>query len=129
MESRMTETQDTQVGDPVGDLAWRALTASVAVGALLLALPLVVPTIASAIAGETIATRTRFWVTYRWHWLTNAIAVTLVGGLLFIEVQLLIQWATENIGDDRDLLVMLRELGTLAAPWLLGNVCAGILLL
>lgn len=125
----MTETQDTPVGDPIGDLVWRALTASVAVGALLLALPLVVPAVASAIAGETIATRTRFWVTYRWHWLINSIAITLVGALLLVEGVLLIQWATPSLGDDRDVLVRLRELGTLAAPWLVGNVFAGILLL
>ena len=125
----MTETQDTQVGDPIGDLVWRALTASVAVGALLVALPLVVPTVAAAIAGETIATRTRFWVTYRWHWLINTIAITLVAALLVTEVLLLIQWGTPRIGDDRDLLVTLRELGGAAAPWLVGNVFAGILLL
>jgi hypothetical protein len=74
----MTQTQPTTEADPVGDLVWRALTASVAVGALLIALPLVVPTVAAAFAGETIATRTRFWVTYRWHWIN--------GGVLLVSV-------------------------------------------
>ena len=88
-----------------------------------------VPTIASTVAGETIATRTRFWVTYRWHWLINTIAITLVAALLVIELLLLIEWVISRIGDDRDLVVTLRELGGAAAPWLVGNVFAGILLL
>jgi hypothetical protein len=125
----MSQQQDTQVADPVGDLAWRALTASVAVGALLVALPLVIPTVAAAIAGETIATRTRFWVTYRWHWLINTIAITLITALLFAEVLLLIQWAGPRIGAGGDLVATLRDLAEVAAPWLVLNLVAGLLLL
>ncbi|MES1169819.1 MAG: hypothetical protein ABUL47_03925, partial [Leifsonia sp.] len=117
------------MADPVGDLVWRALTASVAVAALLLALPLVVPTLAAAVAGETIATRTRFWVTYRWHWLINTIAIVLIAGLLLTEVLLLIQWAGPRIGSSRDLVLSLRELVGVAAPWMILNVFAGVILL
>lgn len=125
----MTQTQPTTEADPVGDLVWRALTASVAVGALLIALPLVVPTVAAAFAGETIATRARFWVTYRWHWLINTIAITLVGGLLVLELLLLVQWAAPRVGAGGDLVATLQELVGVATPWLVANLFAGILLL
>jgi hypothetical protein len=125
----MSQQQPTQVTDPIGDLVWRALTASVAVGALLVVLPLVVPTVAAAIAGETIATRTRFWVTYRWHWLINSIAITLIAALLLVELLVLIQWVTPRVGDGNDLVVTLRDLAQVAVPWLVLNLIAGIVLL
>jgi hypothetical protein len=105
----------------------RALTACLAAAFLLLALPLVLPTIAAGIAGETVATRTRFWVTHRWHWLINLIAVTLVATLLLVEALLLAQWADDRVGTD--LRALLGELAQTGWPWLVLNLTSGLLLL
>lgn len=125
----MSATQPAPATDAVGDLAWRGLTAFVAVGALLIALPLVIPTLAAAFAGETVATRTRFWVTYRWHWLINTIAVTIVAAVLAVEILLLVEWAQPKAVAGADLPSMLADLANVSIPWLVLNVLAGVLLL
>lgn len=123
----MSAQENTQSADPVGDLVWRFLAASVAAGALLLALPLVVPTLAAAIAGETVATRTRFWITHRFHWLLNVVGVLLVLALVTCEVALLVEWIVPRTGTP--LPQLLGELIETAWPWLLLNLVAGTLLL
>ncbi|HJT91568.1 MAG TPA: hypothetical protein VJ777_06445 [Mycobacterium sp.] len=125
----MSATQPTPTTDAVGDLVWRALTALVAVGALLVALPLVVPTLAAALAGETVATRTRFWVTYRWHWLINTIAIAIVAALLAVEAVFVVQWAQPRVAAGADLPTSLADLASVSIPWLVLNVLAGVLLL
>lgn len=125
----MSATQPTPTTDAVGDLTWRALTAFVVVGALLIALPLVVPALVLAVAGESVATRARFWVTYRWHWLVNAIGVTVVAALLATEVLLLVRWAEPKLGSTVPLPAILQELAATSMPWLVLNVFAGVLLL
>ena len=101
----------------------------IAIG-VLIALPLFVPIVVSRIAGDVVATKTRFWIVWRWQWLLNTVCVVIVVLLVALEAALVYQWITT--GAANELMTgphWWSRLFGLLGPWLLANFFAGVLLL
>ena len=64
--------------DPMGDAVGKLIGGLLMVGLALIALPLVIPFAANAMVSDIVATRTRFWIVWRWHWLANTIGILIV---------------------------------------------------
>jgi hypothetical protein len=96
----------------------------------LVALPMLIPLVAYRVAGEQVATRTWFWVVWRWHWLANLAGVLVVVSLIGIEALLLAGWiggggagrVVEGSG-------WVGDVAGLLLPWLVANLVGGVLLL
>ncbi|MDY7543033.1 MULTISPECIES: hypothetical protein [unclassified Cryobacterium] len=116
--------------DAASDAIAGILKAIFTVLLVLVALPLVVPVLAGRIAGDGIATRTRFWLVWRWHWLANTIGITLVTALVGTEIVLATVWVQSGqahayfAGAD-----WRTDLAPTLVPWMLLNLFAGVLLL
>jgi hypothetical protein len=117
-------------GDAFGDTLVRILGAAFAAALVLLALPLVIPALARRLAGEAVATRTRFWVVWKWHWLANTLGILLVAALLTVEIVLVTGWVQSGdaavffASDDWG-----AQLVRMLLPWAVANLFSGILLL
>jgi hypothetical protein len=129
----MTATQKPEMAsssDPLGDGIARILGAAIALLVVLIALPLVIPLIVRRIAGDSVATKTRFWVVWKRQWITNTLGILLVVALLTTEVVLITGWIRS--GDAR-LLVDSDHWAALLVPtllpWGLANLMSGALLL
>jgi hypothetical protein len=129
----MTATEKPSIagsGDPVGDGVARIVGALMGSLVVLIALPLVVPLIARRIAGDRVATKTRFWIVWRWQWLINTLGILIVATLIVVEILLVVGWvqsgearsflATENWG---------AQLVPALVPWGVANLLSGTLLL
>lgn len=111
-------------------MLWGILKVVAGILVFLVVLPLAVPVAASAIAGNRIAKRHAFWMTYRWHVWVNVAAVAIVAAVLTIEVAMITQWIAA--GDAAALVQQPGWGAELAAgvwPWLLLNFLLGVLLL
>lgn len=116
--------------DPASDLLGRLIGTAVRGCILLLALPLVIPALASRLFGNFAATKTRFWVVWKWHWLANTAGVLVVLILLTIEAGLIAHWI--RTGQANTLLSHPHwKRLTLDAiiPWLIVNFLSGAFLL
>ncbi|WP_156109778.1 hypothetical protein [Cryobacterium sp. MLB-32] len=116
--------------DLASDTVARLFGAAFTVAAVLVALPLVVPVVVSRLAGDVVATKTRFWVVWRWHWVLNTAGILLVAMLVAFEMLLLVNWvqsgaAAEFVAGERWWL----QLWPAAGPWAVTNLLAGVLLL
>lgn len=78
--------------DPMGDALSRLLGGVLVLGLALCALPLLVPFAANAAVPDMVATKTRFWMVWRWQWLANALGILVVVALTLFETALLVQW-------------------------------------
>ena len=117
-------------GDPVGDGVARMVGALFGVLVVLIALPLVVPLTARRIAGDSVATKTRFWIVWRWQWLINTLGILIVAALLGVEVLLAVGWVQS--GDARAFLAAEdwgAQLVPTLVPWGIANLLSGTLLL
>lgn len=76
------------MGDAVGKLIGGLLM----IGLALIALPLVLPFAANVMVSDIVATRTRFWIVWRWHSLANTIGILIVVALITVEAILLAGW-------------------------------------
>ena len=115
--------------DPMGDAIARLMGVALVIVLALVALPLVVPFLANAMVSDIVATRTRFWMVLKWHWLANLIGILLVTALVGVEVWILVGWIES--GQVKLFLVggwasqMLPTFG----PWASVNLVSGVLLL
>lgn len=132
MGDAMSNQQQVQQGG--SDDATSVLVEKLVIAVLIVALvavcaPFVIPFVVARVTGTVIATKTWFWVTWRWQWIVNTIGVLLVAGLLGFELAWLAQWI--GSGDAAAFFKTpdwkAQALGMW--PWLLGNFLAGILLL
>jgi len=126
--SQAPQQQPQQV-DPVSEVVEKLFIALLVVGCVGVAAPLVIPVIGSRITGTVIATKSWFWITWRWQWIINTIGILLVAALVSFELAWLAQWigsgdaaAFFNTPDWK-----MHALGMW--PWLLWNFLAGALLL
>ena len=127
----MTDRRTTPMpsSDPMGDALSRLLGAVLVVVVALSAAPLLIPLAANRLVPDMIATKTRFWMVLRWHWVVNALGIVLVAALIAVEVVLLTGWIQS--GGARDFADgdwaghLLPTLG----GWLALNLLSGVLLL
>jgi hypothetical protein len=115
--------------DPTGDALARIIKVVVIAAAVLIVLPLVIPIVASRIGGDTVATKTKFWITSRRHGLINAVGIALVVLIVVVEALLLWRWIARG-----DATVFVRQSGwegliSTFGPWAILNFFAGLLLL
>lgn len=82
--------------DPLGDALSRLLAIVLAVLVSLAALPLLVPFLANAVVPDMVATKTRFWMVWRWQWLMNTLGILIVAALVAIEIVLLTDWVASG---------------------------------
>ncbi len=90
----MTDKRTTPMpsSDPMGDALSRLLGAVLVVLVALSVAPLLIPLAANRLVPDIIATKTRFWMVHRWHWIANLIGILLVAALITVEVVLLTGW-------------------------------------
>jgi hypothetical protein len=109
--------------DAISTLVEKLVIATTIATVTLIALPLVIPTLARKVAGEQIATRARFWMTARSQNVAAVIGAVLVLALVATEVLLLVRAIRHG-----QLQLQPGLVGVLL-PWLVGNLCSGVLLL
>ncbi len=115
--------------DPMGDALARLFAGIFMVGIALVALPLLVPFVVSAAVPDTIATKARFWMVWRWQWLANLVGILAVTALITVEATLIGGWvqsgaaATFFAGD------WTTQLLPTFGPWAALNLLSGVLLL
>lgn len=116
--------------DIAGDLVAKFLYAAAVTAVVLIFLPLVIPLVAIAIAGEAVAVKARFWLTYRYQWLAVLAGILIVAALVVVELLLLRQWIESGGAEQlRTRSDWLAQLGLTFGPWAIANLAAGILLL
>ena len=115
--------------DPMGDALSRLLGAVLVLAIALSIAPLLIPIAANRLVPDIVATKTRFWMVHRWHWVLNVVGSLLVAGLVAVEVVLLAEWF--RVGD-AELFFDGDWVGNLLPTfggWLLANFLSGVLLL
>ncbi|GAA1061643.1 hypothetical protein [Agromyces bracchium] len=116
--------------DALSDALEAVLAAALIALVGLVALPLLIPVIAVRVAGESIATKAVFWRVWPWQWIINTAGILLVTILLTIEALLLTQWVSTGaaaafLASDG----WMGQVWPMFGPWLVANLCAGVLLL
>jgi len=115
--------------DPMGDALGRAIGGLLMMGVALVALPLVIPLAANAMVSDIVATRTRFWIVWKWQWVANTIGILVVTSLLTVEAVLVTGWVRR--GDAA--LFFAGDWPAQVHPtfggWALINLVSGVLLL
>ena len=119
----------TSSTEPDNDLPGQIALLMLQLVGMLLILPLVIPIIATAIAGERIATKARFWSTLRGHWIANVAGVLIIGAILLLEALLLRQWIADSSSTFTSNPDWPAQLLPLFGPWALLNLTSGVLLL
>jgi hypothetical protein len=126
----MTAPTNSGSGDAFADTTARLLAAVLAAALVLIALPLLIPLAVRRIAGEGVATRTRFWIVWKWQWAVNTAGILLVAGLLSVEVVLATGWIRSgDAGRFLDSDNWGAQLLPALLPWVVANLLSGILLL
>lgn len=114
--------------DPMGDAVGKLIGGLLMIGLALLALPLVIPFAANAMVSDIVATRTRFWIVWKWHWLANTIGILIVVALVTLEAVLLVAWV--RVGNAE--LFFAGDWAAQLLPtfglWALINLLSGVLL-
>ncbi|MGV8970709.1 MAG: hypothetical protein ACOH10_00175 [Rhodoglobus sp.] len=127
--SNNEHSASASVSDPLGDALSRLIGGLLMVAVGLVALPLLVPFAANAMVSDMIATKTRFWMVWRWQWLANTLGVLIVTTLITVEVWVLAGWVQSGgaavffAGD------WLAQLLPTFGPWAAINLVSGVLLL
>lgn len=115
--------------DPIGDAIASLLTAAFIALVSLIALPLLIPFAVNAIVPDMVATKTRFWMVWRWQWLINTLGLLAVAALVVIEIILVTGWVSS--GQARTFITgdWLGRLLPTFGGWAILNLLAGVLLL
>ena len=67
----MSSARTASTADPAGDAVARLIGAAAMAVFVIVVLPLVIPLAVRRVAGDTVATRARFWVVWKCSWLRN----------------------------------------------------------
>ena len=114
--------------DPMGDAIARLIGVALMLVLALVALPLVIPFLANVMVSDIVATRTRFWIVMKWHWLANTIGILIVTVLVAAEVSILAGWVQSGHAKlffaDHWPTQLLPTFG----PWAIVNLLSGLLL-
>lgn len=116
--------------DPLSDMILRAVGLVAGVLVVLVALPLAIPVLVARFTRDGIATKTRFWVVWKWHWLVNVAGIAVVAALVLVEAILVSRWIQSG-----DAALVLQsdgwggQLFILVWPWAAANLAVGVLLL
>jgi hypothetical protein len=97
---------------------------------LLLAMPFAIPVTASRFGGNVLATKTRYWMVWRWQWALNVAGILIVMLLVGLEAWLVVGWVQS--GDAARFFAgeqWWEELWPQFGPWVISNFLSGILLL
>jgi len=127
----MTDKRTTPMPstDPLSDALSRLIGLTLAIAAALVALPLLVPFVANALLGDMVATKTRFWMVWRFQWILNTLGAIAVATLVTAEMVLLSGWVTSGQARtffDGD---WAPQLLPTFGPWAAVNLLSGVLLL
>lgn len=127
----MTDKRTTPMpsSDPMGDALSRLLGAALVVLVALCAAPLLIPLAANRLVPDMIATKTRFWMVHRWHWVANVIGILLVAALITVEVVLLSEWVQSGQAREFADGDWAGQLLPTFGGWLILNLLSGVLLL
>lgn len=115
--------------DPMGDAVGRLIGGVLMIGVALIALPLVIPFLANAMVSDIVATRTRFWIVVKWHWLANTVGVFLVVLLVTLEIVLLAGWVQVGHAETFFAGTWAPQLLPTFGGWAILNLLSGVLLL
>jgi hypothetical protein len=126
-----TDSRTTPVpsADPMGDTVGRLIGAVLITGLALIALPLMIPLLVNAMVSDIVATRTRFWIVLKWHWLANTIGILLVTLLVAAEIFLLSGWIRTGHAGTFFAGAWAPQLLPAFGGWAILNLSSGILLL
>jgi len=127
----MTDKRTTPMpsSDPMGDALSRLLGAVLVVLVALSAAPLLIPLAANRLVPDMIATKTRFWMVHRWHWVANVVGILLVAALITVEVVLLTGWVQSGRAREFADGDWAGQLPPTFGGWLILNLLSGVLLL
>ncbi len=127
----MTDKRTTPMpsSDPMGDALSRLLGAVLVVLVALSVAPLLIPLAANRLVPDIIATKTRFWMVHRWHWIANVIGILLVAALITVEVVLLTGWVQSGRAREFADGDWAGQLLPTFGGWLVLNLLSGVLLL
>ena len=115
--------------DPTGDAIARALGAVLLLLLAVVALPLVIPALVNLMVSDIIATRTKFWLVWKWQWLANLIGITSVVALVGIEATILGGWIQSGEAKLFFAGAWLEQLLPAFGPWAIVNLVSGVLLI
>jgi hypothetical protein len=114
--------------DPTGDAIARHIGGALMLLLALVALPLVIPFLTNAMVSDIIATRTRFWIVIKWHWLANTIGILIVTVLVAAEVSILAGWVQSGHAKLFFAGHWPTQLLPTFGPWAIVNLLSGLLL-
>ena len=122
-------TSEQPSADPTGDLIARALGAVLLLLLAVVALPLVIPAFVNLMVSDIIATRTKFWLVWKWQWLANLIGITTVVALVGIEATILAGWIQSGEAKLLFAGAWPEQLLPVFGPWAVVNLLSGVLLI
>ena len=93
------------------------------------ALPLVIPALVNLMVSDLIATRTKFWLVWKWQWLANLIGITTVVALVGIEATILAGWIQSGAAKLFFAGNWSERLLPIFGPWAAVNLLSGVLLI
>lgn len=127
----MTDKRTTPMpsSDPMGDALSRLLGAVLVVLVALSAAPLLIPLATNRLVPDMIATKTRFWMVHRWHWIANVVGILVVAALITVEVVLLTGWVQSGKAREFADGDWAGQLLPTFGGWLILNLLSGVLLL
>ena len=115
--------------DPTGDVIDRALGGVLVMVLVVVALPLVIPALVNLMVSDIIATRTKFWLVWKWQWLANLIGITTVVALVGIEATILAGWIQSGAAKLFFAGAWPEQLLPVFGPWAVVNLLSGVLLI
>ena len=115
--------------DPTGDAIARAIGGVLMVLLVVVALPLVIPALVNLMVSDIIATRTKFWLVWKWQWLANLIGITTVVALVGIEATVLAGWIQSGAAKLFFAGNWSERLLPIFGPWAAVNLLSGVLLI
>jgi len=115
--------------DPMGDALGKLIGGLLMIGLALVALPLVIPFAATVMVSDIVATRTRFWIVWSWHWAVNTIGILIVTSLLTVEAVLVTSWVRSGGADEFFAGDWAAQVLPTFGGWAVINLVSGVLLL
>ncbi|NNC14076.1 hypothetical protein HII28_19635 [Planctomonas sp. JC2975] len=123
------EQAQSQSVDPMGEVVEKLVMAAFVIAMACVCAPLVIPVLGARITGTVLATKTWFWITWRWQWIVNTIGVAILAGLVVAEAVWIAQWVSTGQSSMFFATADWKSQVLHLWPWLVVNFLAGILLL